>query len=118
MLIRATTTIIVDVQSLYSVTGYFKYVALIIIFSKCIYIWVSEVPAYTNTKPVRRHLADGARFPHSVSFRYTVDGQTYTARTVLGWYARCPGVGEAVRVYYAPDRPERCALRSEDFLRL
>ena len=71
-----------------------------------------------NTKPVRRHLADGARFPHSVSFRYTVDGQTYTARTVLGWYARCPGVGEAVRVYYAPDRPERCALRPEDFLRL
>ena len=71
-----------------------------------------------NTKPVRRHLADGARFPHSVSFRYTVDGQTYTARTVLGWYAWCPGVGEAVRVYYAPDRPERCALRSEDFLRL
>ena len=52
------------------------------------------------------------------AFRYTVDGQTYTARTVLGWYARCPGVGEAVRVYYAPDRPERCALRSEDFLRL
>ena len=71
-----------------------------------------------NTKPVRRHMADGARFPHSVSFRYTVDGQTYTARTVLGRYARCPGVEEAVRVYYAPDRPERCALQPEDFLRL
>ena len=71
-----------------------------------------------NTKPVRLHLADGARFPHPVAFRYTVDGRTYTAKTVLGWYAQCPGAGEAVRVWYDPDRPERCALRPEDFLRL
>ena len=36
----------------------------------------------------------------------------------VGLTADLSGVGEAVRVYYAPDRPERCALRSEDFLRL
>lgn len=71
-----------------------------------------------NTKPVRLHLADGARFPHSVAFRYTVDGREHTARTVLGWYARCPGVGETVRVFYDPDRPSRCTLQPEDFLRL
>ena len=63
-----------------------------------------------NTKPVRRHMADGARFPHSVTFSFQADGRSYTGRDILSWSARCPCDGEAVAVRYDPTRPERCIL--------
>ena len=63
-----------------------------------------------NTKPVRRHMADGARFPHAVTFSYQVDGRRYTGRDILNWSVRCPAAGEPVQVRYDPARPERCVL--------
>ena len=63
-----------------------------------------------NTKPARRHMADGARFPHALTFAYQVDGRRYTGRAVLYWYVRCPCPGEAVEAHCDPARPRRCVL--------
>ena len=65
-----------------------------------------------NTKPVRLHMGDGARFPHSVQFRYQIDGQDYVGRDIVSWSHRCPAVGERVELHYDPRQPGRCVLRT------
>ena len=61
-----------------------------------------------NTKPVRTCSADGARYPHAVSFRFEADGNAYTGRVRLGWEQPRPAVGQAVTVYYRADDPADC----------
>lgn len=60
-----------------------------------------------NTKPVRAHMADGARFPHIIHIAYSVDGKTYTAKRWVPWHQRCPVKDESITVNYEPDAPEK-----------
>ena len=57
-----------------------------------------------NTKPVRAHMWDGALFPHRVNYRYTVDGKEYQGKRIISPYAACPKKGDALIVFYHPER--------------
>lgn len=37
-----------------------------------------------NTKPVRKHMLDGATFPHIIKVQYEADGIPYTKRKWIG----------------------------------
>ena len=60
-----------------------------------------------NTKPVRKSMADGARFPHIIHFIYHVDGFEQHGKYYVNWNYRCPQVGEKITVCYHPDTPDR-----------
>ena len=69
-----------------------------------------------NTKPVRKHALDGAVFPHIITFQYTVDGKTYQGKRYVppryaAGFDASPKVGDGIRVWYEPDRPERYAVQ-------
>jgi len=63
-----------------------------------------------NTKPVRTHFGDGARYPHIIHVSYQVAGQTYTAKRWVNWNRRCPVIGEKITVYYEESTPENYAI--------
>ena len=63
-----------------------------------------------NTKPVRRHMMDGAVFPHIIHFTYSVDGQTYRGKRYVQYYKRCPIKGEKLTVYYEREKPANYAV--------
>ena len=63
-----------------------------------------------NTKPVRKHMADGAVFPHIIHFDYDVDGKTYSGKRWVNWNKRCPVKGEKITVHYEEDAPEKYAV--------
>ena len=60
-----------------------------------------------NTKPVRRSMADGARFPYTVRYDYEANGVTYTGRKFLWIDKRCPDIGETFSVYYDEANPKK-----------
>ncbi len=62
-----------------------------------------------NTKPVRLHSLDGARFPHIITFAYTVDSIPYEGKLWVPYSLRPPQPGEEIPVYYDPDKPEHYA---------
>ena len=64
-----------------------------------------------NTKPVRRNGLDGAVFPHTVFFRYSVDGTQYQGSRYVSWRVKCPGIGDTITVYVDRDRPEKYAVK-------
>lgn len=66
-----------------------------------------------NTKALRSHAFDGARFPHMITVEYTVNGTAYTRRKLVGVFMRCPQLGENVIVSYRPDKPGKCELELE-----
>ncbi len=63
-----------------------------------------------NTKPVRTHALDGARFPHIIYFTYTVDGTPYTGSRYVNWNLRCPVKDEIITVYYDSENPAKYAV--------
>ena len=63
-----------------------------------------------NTKPVRMHTFDGARFPHIITVKYTVDGTEYITRKWVGVRWRCPDVHAQVTVICNAERPAKCRL--------
>lgn len=63
-----------------------------------------------NTKPVRTHALDGARFPHIIHFTYTVDGKDYHGSRFVNWNIRCPVKDESITVYYDNENPGKFAV--------
>ena len=63
-----------------------------------------------NTKPIRKHMADGAVFPHIIHFTYEVNGQGYSGRRFVHYNRRCPVKDEKITVHYEPDFPEKYAV--------
>ena len=62
-----------------------------------------------NTKPVRRHSFDGAVFPHMAEFVYEVDGIQYRGKRYVSYRLPAPWVGQTVKVWYDPQRPQHYA---------
>ena len=63
-----------------------------------------------NTKPVRRHMMDGAVFPHIIRFTYTVEGKEYAGSRYVNWNVRCPVKDEVITVYYDVENPAKYAV--------
>lgn len=64
-----------------------------------------------NTKPMRLHTFDGARFPHIIYFTYAVDGKDYRGISCVGYLLKCPYAGEDITVYYDKSDPTRYVVR-------
>ena len=63
-----------------------------------------------NTKPIRRHSLDGARFPHIIYFTYHFKGVDYQGRSCVSYYLRCPNNGDTITVFVDPQNPTRYAV--------
>lgn len=63
-----------------------------------------------NTKPVRTHSLDGALFPYTVFFRYSVNGRDYEGRKFVGLNTNGLRVGGKITVYYDGENPADYAL--------
>ena len=63
-----------------------------------------------NTKPVRSHSLDGAVFPCTLHFRYSVNGTEYNGKKFIGLNTRGLNEGGKITVYYDGDNTRRCAL--------
>ena len=63
-----------------------------------------------NTKPVRKHMWDGAVYPHIIDFAYTVNGKEYTGRRYVSWEKTCPQMNETIQVYYDREDPAKYAV--------
>ena len=63
-----------------------------------------------NTKPVRKHMADGAVFPHIIHFTYCVAGKAYCGKRWVHWSKRCPVKGEKIPVHYEEEQPGKYAV--------
>ncbi len=66
-----------------------------------------------NKKTVRLYAADGAAFPHIITFEYQVNGKTYTGKHFVNWNVRCPAEGETIAVYYDENHPEKYAVNEK-----
>ena len=64
-----------------------------------------------NTKPVRRDMWDGAKFPHIAEFTYEVDGKAYTGKRWISYDDMPPAVGAAIKVYYDRNDPAKYAVK-------
>lgn len=58
-----------------------------------------------NTRAARYSALDGARFPHSVSYRYAAEGAVHTGKERLSWRLDPPEMGAEVQVRYDPAAP-------------
>lgn len=63
-----------------------------------------------NTKPVRKNMWDGAKFPHIATFVYTVDGAEYTGSKWIAYDDMPPAVGKKINVYIDPAAPRKYAV--------
>jgi len=63
-----------------------------------------------NTKAVRMHALDGARFPHIVWFSYCANGKQYRGVRWVDAYTPCPQIGEKLKVWYVNGEPESFAV--------
>ena len=63
-----------------------------------------------NTKPVRRHMWDGAVYPHIIHFTYEVDGTRFSGRRFVWYNRRCPVKGEKITIHYEVRSPEKFAV--------
>lgn len=59
-----------------------------------------------NTKPIRIGMLDGARFPHTVYFSYTVDGIEYQGRKYLSYKLDPPGKDSEIEIFYDANDPK------------
>lgn len=48
---------------------------------------------------------------YRISFRYTVRDKEYRGTQRIGWFYRCPQVGEKFPIHYDPNHPGRYAVR-------
>ena len=75
---------------------------------------VTEVKACqwikVNTKPVRTHALDGAKFQHIIHFTYCVNGTQYHGSRFVNWNLRCPVKDEIITVYYDSENPAKYAV--------
>ncbi len=58
-----------------------------------------------NTKPIRKSMFDGARFPHTVYFSYTVDGVEYKGRKYLSYKLDPPEKASEIEIFYDANNP-------------
>lgn len=67
----------------------------------------------TNVRILRSEKSpQGISYNHyRISFRYTVQGKEYRGKQRIGWFYRCPQVGEKFSIHYDPDHPGRYAMR-------
>ena len=65
-----------------------------------------------DTKPIRMHALDGARFPHIIAYEYNVSGKKYCGKQMISAYAPCPKINESIQVFYDPSHPEKSAVRA------
>lgn len=63
-----------------------------------------------NTKPVRAHATDGARFPHFITVSYTVDSTSYCVTKYVSWRKECPKIGQQVSILYQPSNPRKVTV--------
>ena len=63
-----------------------------------------------NTKPVRKHMWDGAIFPYIIKVRYTVDGQDYIKRKWIRAGHPVPEAGGNATVICCEDAPEKATI--------
>ena len=63
-----------------------------------------------NTKPIRMGTLDGATFPHIIKVQYTVGGDTYTKRKLIGAGKPVPAVGSKLTVLYCADKPSKAKI--------
>ena len=63
-----------------------------------------------NTKPVRTSMWDGAVFPHWITVRYEVNGETFEKKKYYSWQKPKPKIGDTVRLLCRQDQPRRCKL--------
>lgn len=63
-----------------------------------------------NTKPIRTHSLDGARFPHIVKVKYAVNGVEFTKRVYTSWRIAPPPKGTEVTVSYNAENPKKCKI--------
>lgn len=64
-----------------------------------------------NTKPVRAHMWDGAKYPHIAYFVYTVNGVEYTGKRWVSYDDTPPQAGAQIKVYCDPADPSRYAVK-------
>lgn len=64
-----------------------------------------------NTKPVRKNMWDGAKFPHIAEFTYEVNGKTYTGQRWISYTDLPPTIGKAIKVYYDGAKPQKYAVK-------
>lgn len=60
-----------------------------------------------NTKPIRLHAFDGARFPHIITVKFVIDGQEYTKKKWVRALQECPPLNARVTVIYQEDQPAK-----------
>lgn len=63
-----------------------------------------------NTKPVRTDSFDGAVFPYTIKFKYSVNNTEYKGKKFIGLNTRGLKAGEKITVYYDKEHPHRYAL--------
>ncbi len=63
-----------------------------------------------NTKPIRRHMYDGALFPYIFKVAYTVDGKRYFKRKWVQPGCAVPSIGTQVTVSYEDGRPKKATV--------
>ncbi len=63
-----------------------------------------------NTKCVRLHSLDGARFPCIITVRYEVNDIAYEKRKWVKALAYHPRVGEMVDVIYSEEKPSKARV--------
>ena len=64
-----------------------------------------------NTKAVRTHALDGAKFPHIATVTYTVDGKAYKKHKYIGLEENTVAIIGTVDVYYDKDKPSKCNIK-------
>ena len=63
-----------------------------------------------NTKSVRMHALDGAKFPHIIYFTYNVNDIAYQGISCVSYYLRCPNKGETITIFYDKNEPAQYAV--------
>ena len=71
---------------------------------------VTNSRIYVVKKPVRIFITEeNTMFSHWITFAYCVNGITYTGKRWISLRYRCPEKGEAIVIYYDPEKPEKYA---------
>lgn len=70
-----------------------------------------------NTKPVRSHSLDGALFPYTINFKYSVNNTEYKGKKFIGLNTRGLKAGEKITVYYDKNHPNKHALSDNIYSR-
>ena len=63
-----------------------------------------------NTNPIRKHMLDGAAFPHIIKVQYEAGGSAYTKRRWIGAGRPVPPVGSTLTVCYCKDNPQKAKI--------